>query len=870
MWGPGVPLAHNSVVAPRMTQETVDQTFEYQEELESTALHWGAARFKRRCRAAVEEGDATRVGAARKLLLEALSRTEEELRKYLETRRPGRRHTAEKWVRKAGVEVSAYLACKVVLGSLGTRESVGDLAKSITDLLLDEIRCSRFMRLAPGLFNYRMQKFKTSSRVHMARSISATMNRALCQECREEEAEHCPHLDTSDLHLGAAEKLKIGTFLIRMLLEAFPGWLVPETTTMHTRPGSDLSQIRRETVLVPTEEAEEWIESRNEILSELIPVALPMVTPPAPWGPGRPGGYRYGLRGKYSFVRSTRKHQAMVEEAPVLQVYEAVNRIQETPWRINRRVWETMLAIEEGGGELVDFPSFEPVEPPRFPEDPEPEEIEAWKAEKTRSFAVERARQQEVRKWVNQKTVVNAVLQEPAIWFPHNLDFRGRVYPIPTFLHPQGDDRCRGLLEFADGKPLGGPRGVHWLAVHGANCLGTTPGGEKLSRMTLEDRAQWIADRSVRIRDTAAEPFSDLWWTDADEPWQFLAFCFSWAEMLQEGEDYVCYLPVSVDGTCNGLQHFAGMLRDVEGAQAVNVWPNETPEDVYERVAERVNDLLVEAAAVGEDYAERWLASGLVDRKLCKRPTMTFGYGSKPYGFTDQIIDYLRLDVEDWEGVESQYFTAEGNNGTYPVYKQASSYLAQLLWEALKEIVPGAFEAMEWLQEASRIIAKSGRPVRWTVPETDFPVIQDSKRYFKLDVKRVETQLAGGATYRPRVYEKKPKQPDRVKQANAVAPNVVHSLDAAALMKTVAMANHDGIEHFAMVHDSFGTHPSSMDALVEATRQAFFHLYSRHDVAEGLYHEFLNQVEDLSELEPPPNLGDLDLSVVLVSDYFFA
>jgi hypothetical protein len=61
--------------------------------------------------------------------------------------------------------------------------------------------------------------------------------------------------------------------------------------------------------------------------------------------------------------------------------------------------------------------------------------------------------------------------------------------------------------------------------------------------------------------------------------------------------------------------------------------------------------------------------------------------------------------------------------------------------------------------------------------------------------------LAGKIT-RPSSYTPR-HRPDRVKQANAVAPNFVHSLDAAALMMTVALASREGVDNFGMVHDSY-------------------------------------------------------------------
>jgi DNA-directed RNA polymerase len=56
-------------------------------------------------------------------------------------------------------------------------------------------------------------------------------------------------------------------------------------------------------------------------------------------------------------------------------------------------------------------------------------------------------------------------------FLPHNLDFRGRTYVVPPHLSHLGNDLSRGLLIFAEKKPLGA-RGLWWLKVHLANLYG--------------------------------------------------------------------------------------------------------------------------------------------------------------------------------------------------------------------------------------------------------------------------------------------------------------------------------------------------------------------------------------------------------------
>lgn len=57
------------------------------------------------------------------------------------------------------------------------------------------------------------------------------------------------------------------------------------------------------------------------------------------------------------------------------------------------------------------------------------------------------------------------------LYFPHNIDFRGRAYPIPPHLNHLGSDVCRGMLMFDRPRMLG-ERGLYWLKIQLANVAG--------------------------------------------------------------------------------------------------------------------------------------------------------------------------------------------------------------------------------------------------------------------------------------------------------------------------------------------------------------------------------------------------------------
>ena len=70
------------------------------------------------------------------------------------------------------------------------------------------------------------------------------------------------------------------------------------------------------------------------------------------------------------------------------------------------------------------------------------------------------------------------------------------------------------------------------------------------------------------------------WWQSADAPWQCLAACMEVRDALASGDPaaFRSRLPVQMDGSCNGLQHYAALSRDAPGAHAVNLLPVDRPQ----------------------------------------------------------------------------------------------------------------------------------------------------------------------------------------------------------------------------------------------------------------------------------------------------
>lgn len=100
--------------------------------------------------------------------------------------------------------------------------------------------------------------------------------------------------------------------------------------------------------------------------------------------------------------------------------------------------------------------------------------------------------------------IAQSFRQVKDLYFPHNCDFRGRVYPITPHLNHMGADLSRGLLTFSDAKRIG-KEGLWWLKVHLANKWGK-------DKLPLEERAKFSESMVDVIHRCASDPKNNLEW----------------------------------------------------------------------------------------------------------------------------------------------------------------------------------------------------------------------------------------------------------------------------------------------------------------------------------------------------------------------
>lgn len=500
-------------------------------------------------------------------------------------------------------------------------------------------------------------------------------------------------------------------------------------------------------------------------------------------------------------------------------------------WQINERVLDAVRAASllYDVGDIVGA-HIEPA--PEFRGDTE-DEKRAWKGEMRQWYTEKKTRG--VHHMRAQRTFAEAqeLRAYPSLWFTYFADSRGRKYARAGGVSPQGNDFEKGILRFAKGKPLGTEEAATWFLINGANKYG-------VDKVSLVDRQAWVAEHHDAIMAAANEPLDSPFWRQADNPVQFLAWAFEYRDWRAGGSSlaFVSHLALGQDGTCNGLQNYGALLADDVGGHAVNLVPTEAPRDIYADVAARTTQLLEGMAE--SPIRDAWLRHG-INRKITKRTTMTLPYGCTRFACSQFIVEDYLEKVAPPEIPKAEY-------------GEAANYLSHVVWAAIGDTVVKAREGMDWLKGWAKDAIAKGQRVAWVAPN-GLRVVSEYKR---VKVREIESVAFKN---RMRMYESTDKI-DVVKTTNAIAPNFIHSLDAAHLDMVLAAAELEGIQ-VAAIHDDFGTHAADTARLHQIIREQFVVLYKDNTILKDLAASTGYDV-------PPPTPGLLNVDDILKSPYFFS
>jgi DNA-directed RNA polymerase len=611
------------------------------------------------------------------------------------------------------------------------------------------------------------------------------------------------------------------------------------------------------------------------ILSEDIENSpeFPLLTPAKDWN----SFYHIDLKAPLIRGAST-KTLKMITPYSAPHVFNALNKLQKTPYKINQNVFHVYK-------KLLNMQTKEEL----LKRDYKPSQLSPFKHDKEEMVA-SRAGMFLEAEFI--KTIADRIGERP-FYQAYNCDFRGRIYPMTPYLNEQSSDNAKGLIMYNEGVPLG-DEGAYWLAVHTANSIGQ-------DKLSLDERVQYVLDNLNEIYSWAAFPDTNTGWMEAEKPWSALACAFEWRALDMwktiggnDTEDYVCHLPIFIDGSNNGVQHLTALSLDENIAPLVNLVPTDEPGDVYMYVAEATWEALSnlydkldhpvkeelprlmeeikeiklkrEKAETKEDKdaafkeLDEWRTNNKefekkvfipfwmtfkddlkTQRKTVKRPVMTLGYGVTRQGVRDQVFDDTKTLTEELKFKDKAW----------------SNPFGDLLRDTMLKRLKGPATMLSLFQKLAERANMDNSFLSWRVPVTHFPSVQE---YLKTKEQRVRVRFCKsnrGKGIQLTIQPRETGKLDRRKQSTGAAPNIVHSFDAAHL--TLIIINSDFV--VTTVHDSFGCHPGNMTHLFRITREQFMEFYKSDPLAQLL--------AQLDAMDLFPERGNLDIAKVLESDFAF-
>ena len=572
------------------------------------------------------------------------------------------------------------------------------------------------------------------------------------------------------------------------------------------------------TYVLPVQDLQDKVNDDFQQLSNNLLVREPMLIEPVKWSNGVHGGYyTNSLIKKDSVVRG---HQ-LERSQPSEQVFDFINNLQSITYKVNPFTVEVMNTLNEMGVEIGKF----------IPKSSISNRVKKdgtnWKVSPhTVRYS------QRTEKTVD---VVTRWKDIPEFYIPWSFDFRGRVYPLTSYMSPQGTDFDKSLLMFSKGETLT-EDGLRWLKIH----ISTTYGKDGLDKKSLTERIEWVDNNIDLIERVSSDPIGNLdLWKDSEEPWCFLSSCREYVDVVLNGQP--THLMVASDATCSGLQILSGLSLDRNSGKLVNVVPSPTLQDAYLSVWKSAKDKLIKEGMSEELITEL----DKFGRTLSKKVVMTVPYNASLDTNYKQIREVLK---EKKVSLDKD---------------QLKTLVKSIGQHGMETVVPGPMKVRKWFNDSvSNYFKQDPQPtnITWVTP-SGFRVVQENFVPDTIEIDGLLIGKNGKQGSKMTVTVGWSSETNTRGHRTSFSPNLIHSLDASLLHLTFSGVDYD----FSVIHDSILTNPNHMGESIEGLKKTYSSMF------EG--RKYLNYIKDevlCSPLPLPEFEETFDSSEVMGSEFFFS
>ena len=479
----------------------------------------------------------------------------------------------------------------------------------------------------------------------------------------------------------------------------------------------------------------------------------------------------------------------------------------------------------------------------------------------------------------------------------HYADKRYRVY---------ANDTAVSHMSGKAGKYVTSMNGASFDKEQAFNNIGkymNDENGHSMEKWNNAERTANVTARYSEIVKHVADPIGTASEFAAyEDPMHYISTAMTIVNAIENGADDGTIAPL--DGSCSGIQHMSAHTRDYATAAKVNLVASDTRRDIYIETAEFVKDnfktvediealiskntsgeagmkkaqkafdkvtsnpesteeelaeaeldfndsiakSITKGAAVNEAVPTvlNIIANGGVTRKVTKNPMMVLSYGSK----VATTIKTVKAEL------------AAAGTTEDPI---VGLLIALAVEKARQGNAGSAMNEMTFLQNIVKATNKNGKVAEWS---TGNGVVVNNSKFLKTNKnvrllsKAFNSDVVSG------------KELDFTGMLASVAPNFIHSYDAAHLALTVNAAKSEGID-LVTIHDSFGTTPNNIVRLNAILREQFIAMYAdTNPLAEMLEFNKANiDADTYVELEAQLTTlitGDYDVAEIAFNEFAFS
>lgn len=556
-----------------------------------------------------------------------------------------------------------------------------------------------------------------------------------------------------------------------------------------------------------------------EYLKEFMvinPQSLPMVTTPNKWDTKNYGGFLNNKIEKKNLIRGSEQHNHKLELGSI--IYDSINFLNKQKFSVNYKLLDYIKTTD--GNKILSI------------------------------FYKEEA------SYINQLISLEIAETYRNIPFYLNcmIDWRGRIYTQSFYLDYQGSEFSLALVNLNEGKSLTS-KGKEYFYIYGANCYNYN----NINKKSFQHRINWVYSNMENILKMDIDFI-----LKAESPTLFAAFCLEMKELSIDSE-YLIKMPVFLDATCSGIQHFAGMLLDEDLARNVNLsYSKDEVNDLYTKLISPINEQINLYGI--KNYVTEFTELSIT-RELLKFIVMTKCYNVSVYGIYKRLVkklENIKIPIKkvssnlnknkDFSYIKENISLEKVNKNIKHknLYKFPSTNIKgftllddKRLFELSKVISDNVFsyfpsinKIYHFLNRWAILMLKLNLPIKWVTPLG----LELTQEYNKSKINNLTINFLGRRRHiilRDWISEK-----DNKKNIQAILPNIIHSFDAAHLIKIIENWNLTYKSKYLLpIHDCFGTHPNDLEQLSEVIRKEFISIYCSDSFIKSLHKNIINDIK---------------------------